>query len=256
MGGSFSHAIVRKPCPAMVNGITTANLGKPDYGAALVQHHRYTELLESCGLQITVLEGDNRFPDSTFVEDVAVCTRRFAILANPGAPARNGEKDIIKPVLDQFYETIEEVFYPGTLDGGDVMMADSHFYIGLSDRTNRTGAAQLIRILKKYGMTGSIVPLRGMLHLKTGVSYLEENTMLVSGKLADDPEFIKYRRIIIPADEAYAANSLWINGMILVPEGYPKTVNNLVKAGYQVMTTDVSEFRKLDGGLSCLSLRF
>lgn len=240
----------------MVNGLTTAESGKPDFVKALEQHNRYTDVLRECGLQLTVLEADSEYPDSCFVEDVALCTSKCAIITNPGASSRNGEKYAIKPVLQKFYTAIEEIMNPGTLDAGDVMMVDNHFYIGISQRTNHDGAEQVISILQKYGMTGSKVPLKEMLHLKTGLSYLEQNTLLISGEFIHNPEFGKFSRINVGLNEQYAANSLWINGNVLVPKGFNETKHKIEKAGYQTIEVDVSEFRKLDGGLSCLSLRF
>jgi dimethylargininase len=256
MNRVFTKAIVRKPCQGMVNGLTTANLGKPDFIKALEQHGRYVDVLKECGLQVTVLEADNNYPDSTFVEDVALCTRKCAIITNPGASTRNGEKLGIKPVLLNFYTAIEEIRNPGTLDAGDVMMVGDHFYIGISDRTNHNGAEQLISILQKYGMTGSKVPLKEMLHLKTGLSYLEQNTLLISGEFVHNPEFEKFSKIEVEPNELYSANSLWINSNVLVPKGFNETKSKIEKAGYKTIEIDVSEFRKLDGGLSCLSLRF
>lgn len=256
MNRVFSKAIVRRPCQEMVNGLTTAVLGKPDFKKALEQHSRYVEVLKECGLEITVLESDSEFPDSTFIEDVALCTTKCAVITNPGASSRNGEKQGIKPVLQGFYTSIEEIVHPGTLDAGDVMMVDNHFYIGISARTNHNGAEQLINILQKYDMTGSKVPLKEMLHLKTGLSYLEQSTLLVSGEFINNPEFEKFRRIVVDKNEQYAANSLWINGNVLVPKGFTETKNKIEQAGYKTIEIDVSEFRKLDGGLSCLSLRF
>jgi dimethylargininase len=256
MNRIFTNAIVRKPCPEMVNGLTSAILGKPDYFKAIEQHSRYVDILKECGLQVTVLDSDSKFPDSTFVEDVALCTSKCAIITNPGASSRNGEKQGIKPVLQEFYNTIEEITNPGTLDAGDVMMVDNHFYIGISERTNHDGAEQLINILQKYNMTGSKVPLKEMLHLKTGLSYLEQNTLLISGEFVRNPEFEKYARIIVEENEQYAANSLWVNGNVLVPKGFNQTKHKIERAGYKTIEIDVSEFRKLDGGLSCLSLRF
>ena len=252
----FKNAIVRKPCPEMVDGLTTAGLGKPDYALALRQHVAYVEALRSCGVSVTVLEGDGRYPDSTFVEDVAVCTPHCAVVANPGAPSRNGEKEGMRDVLRPFFDRIEEIRPPGTLDGGDVMLAGDHAYVGISARTNIDGAGQLLAILRKYGLTGSMVRLRDMLHLKTGVAYLERDTVLVSGEFVGHPEFRKFNRIVVDAREGYAANSLWLNGTVLVPSGHPETKRKVGAAGYAVIDVDLSEYRKLDGGLSCLSLRF
>lgn len=256
MKRKFTNAFVRQPCHELVNGLTTAKLGKPDYFKALEQHSKYVDILKECGLQVTLLEADNKYPDSTFIEDVALCTPYCAIITNPGASSRNGEKQGIKPALQQFYNTIEEIRYPGTLDAGDVMMVENHFYIGISGRTTHEGAEQLISILQKYNLTGSKVPLKEMLHLKTGLSYLEQNTLLISGEFLNNPAFEKYSKIIVEENELYAANSLWINGNVLVPMGFYHTKDKIEKAGYKTIEIDVSEFRKLDGGLSCLSLRF
>ncbi len=163
----FKNAIVRKPCPGMIQGLTSATLGIPDYGVALEQHSRYIEAIQFCGLYVHVLEPDSRFPDSTFVEDVALCTSECAIITNPGAPSRNGERIEMTTVLQSYYSNIE-----------------------------------------------------------------------------------------VDPDEAYAANSLWINGTVLVPARFPKTREKIEQAGYKTITLEVSEFQKLDGGLSCLSLRF
>jgi dimethylargininase len=252
----FTTAIVRVPCPEMVNGITTAGLGVPEYRLALNQHRHYVEVLESLGLRVVVMESDRQYPDSVFVEDVALCTPTFAIITNPGAASRNGEQISIREVLAGFYESVEVIKSPGTLEAGDVMMVDAHFFIGISDRTNQEGARQAIEILKSNGYSASMVPLKDVLHLKTGVSYLENNTLLVSGEFTDSVEFIEFRRIVVPKHEAYAANSLWINGTVLVPEGFPETLAKIKNAGYLVKEIRVSEFQKLDGGLSCLSLRF
>jgi len=256
MTKQFKNAIVKRPCPEMVNGITKARLGKPDYELALKQHDFYIESLENCGLKVKVLEADSKFPDSTFIEDVSVCTPHCAIITNPGAPARNGEIKGMRDVLKEYYKNIEEIKAPGTLDGGDIMMVGDHYYIGLSDRTNHEGADQFIKILEKYKMTGSKVKMKDMLHLKTGLSYLENNNLLIAGEFKKYPEFEEFNRIEIDHKEAYSANSLWINGTVFVPKGYPGTKKKIEALGYKVIEVDTSEFRKLDGGLSCLSLRF
>jgi dimethylargininase len=252
----FKSAIVRRPCPEMVDALTTAGLGRPDYAVAVRQHAVYVEILGKCGLRVTELEGDGRYPDSTFVEDVAVCTPHFAIITNPGAPSRNGEKEGMREVLRPFFDDIAEIAAPGTIDGGDVMLAGTHVYVGVSARTNAEGARQLIGILRNHGMTGSTVMLRDMLHLKTGVAYLEPETLLVGGEFVEHPEFRKFSRIVVDAREGYAANSLWLNGTVVVPSGHPATKRKIEAAGYPVIDVDLSEYRKLDGGLSCLSLRF
>ena len=255
----FKNVIVRRPCCAMTEGITSCpELGKPDYEKALRQHDDYIAALRECGVEVTVLPADERYPDSCFVEDPAVITRCCAIITNPGAPSRNGEKDEIIGAVREFFaeEDIEYIRAPGTLEGGDVMMVGDHFYVGRSARTNAEGIRQFIAILEKHGLTGSEVPLEKVLHLKTGVNYIENGNMLVSGEFVDKPDFEKYNKIIIPEEESYAANCIWVNGTVIVPEGYPAVEKSVRDAGYRVRPVDTSEYRKLDGGLSCLSLRF
>lgn len=255
----FSHVIVRRPCRELVNGITSSpELGRPDYEKALAQHDAYIAALKSCGVDVMVLEADERYPDSCFVEDPAVVTEKCAIITNPGTDSRNGEKEEIVGALRCFYaeNQMEYIKGPGTLEGGDVMRVGDHFYIGQSDRTNQQGIAQFIEILEKHGYTGSAVPLKEVLHLKTGVNYLDNDTMLVSGEFIGRPEFAQFRQVIVPKEEAYASNCLYVNGKVIVPAGYPVVEQKVRELGYEVILVDTSEFRKIDGGLSCLSLRF
>lgn len=252
----FTKSIVKIPCENMIRGLTSVNLGIPNYLEALVQHQYYINALRKCGLEVTILDANEKYPDSTFVEDTALLTPHCAIITNPGASSRKGEIHEIKKILINFYEMVEEIIEPGTLEAGDVMMVGAHYFIGLSERTNAQGASQLISILNKYGMTGSAVSLKNVLHLKSGVSYLENNNLLVTGEFKYHPEFQKYNLILIDDEEKYAANSLWINNNVLVPQGFPITKSKIEVLGYQTIEVDVSEFRKLDGGLSCLSLRF
>lgn len=252
----FTKAIVRTPSRSMINGITSANLGLPNYELALNQHQEYIDALTKCGLQVTVLPADEEYPDSTFVEDTALLTKKCAIISNPGAETRKGEVLEIKNSLKSFYSSIENIENPGTAEPGDIMMVGDHFYIGLSERTNEDGAAQMITLLNKYGYSGSAVLLKDMLHLKTGVAYLEKNNLLAFGEFLEEEEFQSFNIIEIDEDESYAANCIWVNNNVLVPKDFPKTRDKIAAAGYSIIEVDVSEFRKLDGGLSCLSLRF
>ncbi len=252
----FRNAIVCSPCPAITDGITTSSLGKPLYSLAVEQHQKYIETIERLGLKVRILPARDAFPDSVFIEDVAICTPSCAIITKPFVSSRKGEITGIREILSDYYSSIEEILNPGTLEGGDIMNAGGHFFIGISNRTSSYGADQLINILGKYKYTGSKIPLKKMLHLKSGVSYLEGNNMLVSGEFTKTKEFEIYNRIIIEEDESYAANSLWINGKVLIPDGFPKTRKKIENAGYDTIVLNVSEFRKIDGGLSCLSLRF
>ena len=255
----FQNVIVRRPCRALVDGITSnPQLGKPNYELALRQHDDYVAALKRCGVTVTVLPADERYPDSCFVEDPAVITRKCAIITNPSAPSRNGEKEEIIGAIRAFFpeDKIEYIQSPGTLEGGDVMMVGDHFYVGRSARTNEEGIRQFIAILEKHGLSGSEVPLEEVLHLKTGVNYLENGNMLVAGEFVNKPDFVKYNRVEIPVEEAYAANCIWVNGTVIVPEGYPSVEKAVRDLGYPVILVDTSEYRKIDGGLSCLSLRF
>ena len=255
----FQHVIVKTPCSNILKGITSApELGQPDYQLALRQHGSYIEALKQCGVDVTVLPPDEAFPDSCFVEDVAVVTGKCAIITNPGAPSRNGETAAIAPVLEKFYpaEHIHRITPPGTLEGGDVMMVGDTFYVGASARTNAEGIRQFAEILHSYGFECVSVPLEKVLHLKTGVNYLENGNLLVSGEFCDKECFAAYHKTEIPESEAYAANCIWVNGTVIVPKGYPAVLSAVQGLGYPTLTVDTSEFRKIDGGLSCLSLRF
>ena len=255
----FHNVIVRRPSRSLVDGITSApELGKPDYELALRQHDAYIEALKSCGVEVTVLNELEEYSDSCFVEDVAVLTGNCAVITNPGAPSRNGEKEHIVDAVRKFYsdEKIAYIEAPGTLEGGDVMMVGDHFYVGRSARTNEEGIRQFIAILERFGLTGSEVPLEKVLHLKTGVNYVGDDTFLVAGEFTEREEFKNARRILIPEDEAYSVNCIRVNDKVIVPSGFPKTVEAIRAAGFEVILTDISEYRKLDGGLSCLSLRF
>ncbi|WP_261845133.1 dimethylarginine dimethylaminohydrolase family protein [Aliamphritea ceti] len=252
----ITQAIVRKPCNAIIKALTTSDMGPPNYQAALSQHTAYIAALRDCGLDVIELPADESFPDSTFVEDVALLTPQCAILTRPGAPSRTEEVVTMAPVIQEYYESIEIIDAPGMLDAGDILLAEEHYYIGLSTRTNRSGAEQLINILARYGMTASIVCLDSVLHLKTGIGYLDNGDILTSGEFIDKPEFTAFHQIPLPEDEAAAANSLYINGTVLMPDGYPKAQAIIEAKGYPVKTIDISEFEKIDGGISCLSLRF
>lgn len=252
----FTNAIVRTPCQNMTSGITSANLGSPIFELAQLQHERYIRALESCGVSVTVLEPEEDYPDSTFVEDTALITPECAIITNPGAQSRKGETDSIAAALAPFYSELEQIQAPGTLDAGDVMMTGSHYFIGLSERTNQAGAEQLIGILEKYGMTGSTVNMRGILHLKTGLSYLENNHLVIASGFKNEAQFAEFNHIPIDDGESYAANCIWVNDTVIIPAGFPKAQAAIESLGFNTIALDMSEFQKLDGGLSCLSLRF
>lgn len=252
----FTRAIVRKPCQAMLNGLTEANLGLPDFALACEQHQDYIFALQECGLQVTELAALEDFPDSCFLEDVALLSSKCAILTHPGAVSRRGETAHIEEAIKAFYPQIERIDLSGHVEAGDIMMVADHFYIGLSARTDIKGATQLISILEKHNLTGSMVEMSDLLHLKTGLSYLENNNLLTYGEMHTHSDLSQFTRTEIDEDESYAANSVWINGTVLVPKGFPKALHKIQQLGYKTREVAMSEFQKLDGGLSCLSLRF
>lgn len=256
----FTKVITRKPCKACIDGISTDQFepGKPDYEKALAQHHVYVETLRGLGLEVTELEADERYPDSCFVEDPAVVMEHCAVITNPATDSRNGEKYEIVDAIRKHYDE-SQIFYieaPGTMEGGDVMRVGDHFYVGQSDRTNAEGARQFNEIVTKFGYTSSTVPVTEGLHLKDFVIYLENNNMLVTETMNERPEFQEFNRFVVEPEELYAVNSLNINGTVLVPEGYPKTQKIIEDLGYPIILMNTSEFRKIDGSLTCLSLRF
>jgi dimethylargininase len=252
----FTRALLKKPCRNLAKGLSTAGLGFPDFEKALAQHEAYANALRACGVELTILAADEDYPDSVFIEDTAVLSEKMAVITRPGAPSRRGEEAVVIEALSLFYDHLEYIIAPGTLEGGDVLRAGDRFFIGISARTNEAGARQLALILQSVGYEATLVPLRHVLHLKTGIAYLEDNRLLAHGEFANHRQLEQFEIIPVIDREAYAANSLWVNGRVLVPAGFPLTKKAVECSGYETVPLDVSEFRKLDGGLSCLSLRF
>ncbi|WP_282929045.1 arginine deiminase-related protein [Anaerococcus sp. Marseille-Q7828] len=256
----FKNIIVRKPSKSMIEGISTGMFSedKPIYEDAINQHAEYVKTIESLGVKALVLEALEEYPDSCFVEDPAVVLKECAIITNSPRESRNGEKFEIEPAIKKYYSD-DQIFYieaPGTMEGGDVMVVDKHIYIGQSDRTNAEGAKQFSQIVEKYGYTTSTVPVTEGLHLKDFAIYLENNNMLVSEKMNEEEAFKDFNRFVVPKEELYAINSLYINGTVLVPDGFPKTLEHIKSLGYPVKVVNTDEFKKIDGSLTCLSLRF
>ena len=255
----FRNAIVRPPASNFGDGHTTADLGAPDHALALIQHAAYCAALERCGLALTRLAADPRHPDSTFVEDIAVLTDGRAMLTRPGAASRKGEVAAIREALAKFYDRLAANEDPGTLDGGDVCEADGHVFIGLSKRTNEEGARQLAAFLAEGGMTSATIDVRGIpgiLHLKSGLAYVGGGRVVAIQALAGHPALDRNQVLTVEPGEDYAANCVLVNDRILVPSEHPRTLAALEHLGLEPIALEMSEFRKMDGGLSCLSLRF
>jgi dimethylargininase len=260
----LTKAIVRPPAPNFGDGLTTVatELGPPQFQLALAQHLSYCKALERCGLNLTRLDPDLGYPDSTFVEDTAILTARCAVITRPGAASRLGEAENMRAVITRFYPSPFSIHEPGTLDGGDICQAGDHFFLGLSERTNEAGAQQLSAVLALFGYSSSFVDVRGidgLLHLKSGLAYLGANRLLMVEALEGvvlEASISDYEIIRVPTDEQYAANCLRVNDYVLLAAGYPRVAETLAGLGYQTMALEMSEFQKMDGGLSCLSLRF
>jgi len=252
----YTRALTRRPGRSLQAGLSTAGLGIPDVDLALRQHDRYVAALSDCGLDVTVLPADEDYPDAVFVEDTAVIAGGLAVICRPGAPSRRGEEERIAEWLEPIFQNVVRISSPGSLEGGDVMRVGRGFYVGLSGRSDERGIAQFREAVARFDFEVIPVELERLLHLKTGVSYLEGGALLVASELVDHALWRGFEQIVVPAEEAYAANCVCINDRVLVPSGYPRTRHLLETAGYQTVELDVSEFRKLDGGLSCLSIRF
>lgn len=252
------YAIVRPPSVRFADGLTAAGLGPPDLPRARAQHEAYARALEALGVTVTRLPEDPRFPDGTFVEDTAVVTSAGAILCRPGAPSRAGEVEAIREAIAAAVPIVGAIEPPGTVDGGDVCEADGRFVIGISERTNEAGASQLATMLRGLGHAAVPVDIRdrsGLLHLKSGVAWLGGGRIAAVSELSALPAFASWETVPVAATEAYAANCVLCNGSVLVAAGFPRFDAALKAAGYRTLRLDMSEFRKMDGGLSCLSLR-
>ena len=256
----FTKAIVRLPGKNFSLGLTMSESPSgPDFRKALEQHAAYCRALAACGVEVTRMAADDDYPDGTFVEDTFVITERVAIATRPGAKTRRGEVASVAKTLREFRPQLERIEAPGTVDGGDICQVDDHFLIGLSARTNDEGAAQLAAILARYQYTSSTIDIRNhawLLHLKSGIAYLGEGRFLIAPGFPPMNGLAHGEMIEVGADEIYAANAVRMNDEVLIAAGFPKLAGRLDTLRYHVRALDMSEFAKMDGGLSCLSLRF
>ena len=252
----FTHAILRTPGENFAAGLTTStHLGAADYQLMLAQHAAYADTLRNLGLHVDVLPQAPEFPDAHFVEDVAVVTKEVAVITRPGALARRGEEVSMKPALAA-YKNVRCIEAPGTLDGGDVLLVGKRFFVGQSERTNKEGARQLADIVGEFGYTVTTVSVGAGLHFKSGVNFIGGNTLLTIPDFAKCPEIADFDLLVTPEGEDYAANTLYVNGTLITPSGFPGVRSILDGLGLPVVELDMSETRKMDGGLTCLSLRF
>ena len=247
VSNSFAHGL---------SGQAEQGLGKPDMKLVHEQHASYVMALEKCGLTVEVLPADENHPDSTFVEDVAFVVDECAVITNPAPVSRNGETVRMGPVLEKHRGIVYRIEAPGTLEGGDVLQISRDIYVGLTDRTNEAGATQLRDLLAPYGYKVTFIPLKELFHLKCAVSYLGDGWVTIAGELVDHSAFASYKKIVVADEDIYSCNSLRVNGCVLTPAGFPRTRSKLIETGFSLIELDMSEFRKQDGGLTCLSLRF
>jgi len=252
---TFTHAITRLPGENCAQGLTTADLGVPNFDLLCRQHEAYVAALESLGLEVTILDAEPDYPDAYFIEDAAIVTPTVAVITRPGAEARRGEEQSVAPMLAQVRE-LAHIEAPGTLEGGDVLTVGRTVFVGISERTNPEGASQLGGILLAHGMTCCPIRVAAGLHLKSSLNHVGGDVLLVTPDFANRPELDGYRRIVIDEGEEYAANTLLVNDTLIVPAGFPSTRRKLATLGMPILELDMSEAQKMDGGLTCLSLRF
>jgi dimethylargininase len=259
MSHRFTHAIVRPPSSNFADGLTSVALGKPDFAVAIGQFARYCAALEGCGLTLIDLPEDPAHPDATFVEDAAVLSPGCNVITRPGAPSRAGETAAIREALTRLDMKTVAIEAPGTLDGGDICEAGDHFFIGVSQRTNWDGAQQLAAFLEKAGYSTSCIDIRAVpdiLHLKSGIASLGDNRKVAIDSLARHHALKNHEIVAVASGEEYAANCVRVNDRVLIAAGFPRFEHTLMSLGYAAIALEMGEFQKMDGGLSCLSLRF
>lgn len=252
---TFTRAITRSPAKSVVNGLRATNTGTPDFAQMQRDHLHYVKTLQMAGLTVTELPALPDFPDAQFVEDTALCLPEMAILMRPGAPSRMGEVAQMAPHLSKHYDLHK--IKTGFVEGGDILTTNTEILVGLSDRTNKAGIAELQSLVQHLDYTVRTVQTpKGVLHFKTDCSLLDGETILATKRLANSGCFSGYNVIYTANGEEAAANAIRVNDLVLMAKGFPRTCEKLQKAGYDVVEINNSECAKIDGGMSCLSLRF
>ena len=252
----FTDAIVRLPGRSVVDGLRDGNHAGPNYEGVLAEHALYIDALRGAGVAVEVLPPLDAFPDSIFVEDPALVFQEAAILLRPGAPTRAAEVAEIAPVLRRRFERVIAL-EQGHSDGGDVLVTAERVYIGLSARTDRTGAAALVEALASIGRIGVVVaPPPGVLHLKTGCTLIDEETILATAQVAASGLFDGFHILTVPEGEEAGANALRVNDRLFCGSAFPRLQDLLARHGYALVALPVHEVGKIDAGLSCMSLRW
>ncbi len=254
---SFTHAICRTPARSVTDGLRAVDLGAPDLSVFLAHHADYVAALRSTGAKVTVLDPLEGYPDCVFVEDTALCLPEVAIAMRPGAETRLGEAMEMVPALEDAYGIVRRIEGPGFIEGGDVLVTEREILVGTSARTDPAGVAELHQIVSDWGHTlREVQTPPDVLHFKTDCSLLDEDTILCTRALAASGCFEGYRLIHPAEGEEACANAIRFNDLVIMPAGFSRTAETLDRAGYKVIEIGNSEAAKLDGGMSCLSLRF
>jgi dimethylargininase len=250
------RAIVRPPGDSLARALSE-QVPRPvvDVALARQQHAQYCAALRAVGVELVELPPDQDHPDACFVQDTAVVLGSLAVIARFGVESREGEQEAIRRVL-RAHKRLVEISPPATLEGGDVLSVGSRVFVGLSARTNRAGFAQLRDLLELEGATVEALTVREGVHLLSGCTYLGRGVLLATDLYADLPAFGGLDVICVPAAEARAANALAVDGCVLLPAGYPRTASRIRDHGFEVVPVPMSEFAKVDGGVTCLSLLF
>ena len=253
----FSHAITRLPAETATSGLRAVDSGAPSITLMRQHHADYVAALRAEGATVTELPALAAYPDAQFVEDTALCLPEGAIVMRPGAASRLGEAAEMAPTLARFYDELLAVEGPGTIEGGDVLTTETEILVGLSARTDAAGVAEMTRLVSRWGYkVRELATPPGVLHFKTDSSLLDAETVLSTPRLAAAGGFKGYRVLHTAAGEEAAANSIRFNDAVIMPAGFDRTAEVLDKAGYKLVMVGNSECAKLDGGMSCLSLRF
>lgn len=226
-----------------------------DLARAREQHHRYEETLKRMGCELHRIPGDVAFPDCVFIEDTAVVLAELAVVTRPGVDSRRGETAAVAQALERWRRVVE-LTAPATLDGGDVICLGRTLYVGRSTRSNRAGSDQLANWAEPLGYAVRDVDLGPCLHLKSAATALSGDTVLINPDWCDPSSFGDARLIPVAPAEPWAANSVCVNGAILMPEAFPATRQRVEEAGYEVFTVPADELAKAEGGVSCCSLVF
>ena len=222
---------------------------------AVAEHAMYEQTLRSLGATVIRAPAEPALPDAVFVEDAAIVLDEVAVITRPGAPSRRPETASLANVLGK-YRPLQQIQQPGTLDGGDVLRVGRTLYVGLSSRTNRDAIAELETLLSEWDYEVSPVPLNGCLHLKSAVTQVGEDLLLINERMVTPECFGPIGRVNVAPDEPDGANALWIGGAVVYPAHYPRTAERLDRAGVRVVEVPSTEFAKAEGGVTCCSLVF